>query len=110
MVFKTEVPGAYLKKMDDVLRDVFLLDFLIHKLLHGFHGPHSFTLFLHKPLLFKYVYVKEICVCCILYKGLWDFVKAVADANNDKVMLLYLDVWVQAHYVIVLQHARHRLL
>ena len=74
-IIETEVPGANLEKMEDVLW--YVLDLLVHQLIHGLHLPFSFSVLLHETLLFKNLNIEKLVFGSVFFESFGDPLVAV---------------------------------
>jgi len=104
--FEAEVAGTNLEKVQAILRNVFFFHIFIHKLFHGLHSPFVVTLvFFHKALILQNLLVKKAFFGGIFLKGFWNLVKAITNADHNKILLSKLETFVQVHDIVVLDNA-----
>ena len=100
LIIESEIPGANLEKMQDVLGYIF--DFLVHQLIHSLHLPLSISVLLHETLLFENFDIKELIFRCIFLERFWNPFISITNEHDNKILLTHFDVGIHVHSVIVL--------
>lgn len=75
LIIKTEIPGANLEKMEDVLW--YVLDLLVHQLIHGLHLPVTISVLLHETFLFKNFKIEKLVFGSIFFERFGDPLVAI---------------------------------
>mmetsp|Transcript_9471 Transcript_9471/g.14522 ORF Transcript_9471/g.14522 Transcript_9471/m.14522 type:complete len:225 (-) Transcript_9471:210-884(-) len=106
LIFKAEVPGADLEEMQTVLGDG--LHSFVHEFDHGLHLPGAIPLLLHEALDFEDVLIEEGVLLGELLERFCDLVEAIAYQHYHEILLPHLDLGVEVHGIVVLEHSADR--
>ena len=101
LIIKTEIPGANLEEMEDVLWHV--LDLLVHQSIHGLHCPVSVSVLLHESLLFENFNIEKLILCCIFFESFGDPLVTVTNQHDHKFLLSQLDIRIHIHGIVILE-------
>jgi hypothetical protein len=101
LIIKTEIPGANLEKMKDVLWHV--LDLFVHQLIHGLHLPVSISILLHETFLFENVNVEKLVFSGVFFERFGDPFVAVTYQNDYKLLLTQFDIGIHVHGIVILE-------
>jgi len=101
LIIKTEIPGANLEEMEDVLWHV--LDLLVHQSIHGLHCPVSVSVLLHESLLFENFNIEKLILGCIFFESFRDPLVTVTNQHDHKFLLSQLDIRIHIHGIVILE-------
>ena len=103
LAIKIEIPCRHLEAVKKIGGNIFWLDTWVDDVTHLLHFEFIVSAHLHKALLEQHLLVEESLITGHDLKALWDTLVAIANDDNEEVVLGELRAFIHLHAVVIVK-------